>query len=89
MCGGVSLYEGNPLPQEVQDVEGTGKVGQRSTKASPKISLEQRKRAGLGLGREKGATSTICPKSSTYIFSVSTSSLKTYLGREQECTSLV
>ena len=34
-------------------------------------------------GKGKGATSTICPKSSTYVFSVSTSSLRTYLGREQ------
>lgn len=64
-------------------------MGQRSIKASPKISLGQRERAGLELRREKGPTSTICPKSSTYIFSVSTSSLKTYLGREQECTWLI
>lgn len=54
-CGGASLYGGNPHPQEVQDVEGTGKVGHRSTKASPKISLEHRKRAGLRAGERKGS----------------------------------
>lgn len=56
---------------------------------SLKISPGQMKRVRPGLGREKEVTSTICPKSSTYIFSVSTSSLRTYLGRKQECTSLV
>lgn len=37
--------------------------------------------ADQGWREVEGATSTTCPKSSTYIFSVSTSSLRTYLGR--------
>lgn len=85
---------GNPLSPRNPDVRrrggGTGKVGQRNIiRAFLKISPGQRERAGPELEKIKGATSTICPKSSTYIFSVSTSSPRTYLGRKQECTFLV
>lgn len=62
---------------------GACESGREEHQGIPYISPGERERAGPGLGRKKGATSTICPKSSTYIFSVSTSSLRTYLGREQ------